>query len=242
MSRILIVVTHLLGAGHLTRAAALARAFAGAGHAVTLVSGGLPAVLPRLDGIRLVQLPPVRIKGTAFTTLLDPEGAPVTAGRLTARRDALLAAFAEAGPDAVVTELYPFGRRVLAPEFEALAEAVGAASPRPLLLASIRDVLAAPSRPERIAATRTRLAAYDAVLVHGDPAFLPLDASWPVDGEVARLLRYTGYVDEAEATPSPDGPRAGIVVSGGSSSAGLPLQEAAMAAAPLTRALSRRSL
>jgi hypothetical protein len=34
---------------HLTRAAALARAFAGAGHAVTLVSGGMPAALPRLD-------------------------------------------------------------------------------------------------------------------------------------------------------------------------------------------------
>ncbi|WP_244936352.1 glycosyltransferase family protein [Methylobacterium currus] len=242
MSRILIAVTHLLGAGHLTRAAALARAFAGAGHTVTLVSGGLPAVLPGLDGIRLVPLPPVRITGTAFTALLDPEGAPVTAERLAARRDALLAAFAEAGPDAVVTELYPFGRRVLAPEFEALVEAVRRASPRPLLLASIRDILATPSRPERIAATHARLDAYDGVLVHGDPAFLPLDASWPVDGEVARRLRYTGYVDEAGAAPAPDGPRAGIVVSGGSSAAGLPLQEAAVAAAALTPGLSWRIL
>ncbi|UHC15776.1 glycosyl transferase family 28 [Methylobacterium currus] len=242
MSRILIAVTHLLGAGHLTRAAALARAFAGAGHTVTLVSGGLPAVLPGLDGIRLVPLPPVRITGTAFTALLDPEGAPVTAERLAARRDALLAAFAEAGPDAVVTELYPFGRRVLAPEFEALVEAVRMASPRPLLLASIRDILATPTRPERIAATHARLDAYDGVLVHGDPAFLPLDASWPVDGEVARRLRYTGYVDEAGAAPAPDGPRAGIVVSGGSSAAGLPLQEAAVAAAALTPGLSWRIL
>ncbi|MET7248321.1 glycosyltransferase, partial [Methylobacterium sp. EM32] len=242
MSRILIAVTHLLGAGHLTRAAALARAFAGAGHAVTLVSGGLPAALPRLDGIRLVQLPPVRITGTAFTALLDPEGAPVTAERLAARRDMLLAAFAEAAPDAVITELYPFGRRVLAPEFEALVKAMRAASPRPLLLASIRDILATPSRPERIAATHARLHTYDAVLVHGDPAFLPLDTSWPVDEGVARRLRYTGYVDEAEVPPAPDGPRAGIVVSGGSSAAGLPLQEAAVAAAFLTPGLSWRIL
>ncbi|AWN52582.1 glycosyltransferase [Methylobacterium sp. 17Sr1-1] len=242
MSRILIAVTHLLGAGHLTRAAALARAFAGAGHAVTLVSGGLPAALPRLDGIRLVQLPPVRITGTAFTALLDPEGAPVTAERLAARSHALRAAFAEATPDAVITELYPFGRRVLAPEFEALAEAVRGAAARPLLLASIRDILATPSRPERIAATHARLHSYDAVLVHGDPAFLPLDASWPVDEAVARRLRYTGYVDESDAALAPDGPRAGIVVSGGSSAAGLPLQEAAVAAASLTPGLSWRIL
>ena len=37
--RVLIAVTHLLGAGHLTRAAALARGLVRAGHAVTLVSG-----------------------------------------------------------------------------------------------------------------------------------------------------------------------------------------------------------
>ncbi|MFC6790188.1 hypothetical protein ACFQE0_11510 [Methylobacterium komagatae] len=41
--RVLIAVTHLLGAGHLTRAAALARAFAAAGHETALVSGGHPA-------------------------------------------------------------------------------------------------------------------------------------------------------------------------------------------------------
>ncbi|OAS26655.1 glycosyltransferase [Methylobacterium platani] len=244
MSRILIAVTHLLGAGHLTRAAALARAFAAAGHAVTLVSGGMPAALAGLDGIRLVQLPPVRIAGTAFTALLDPDGAPVAAERLAARRDALVQAFAEAAPEAVITELWPFGRRVLAPEFEALAAAARATSPRPrpLLLASIRDILATPSRPERIAATHARLADYDAVLVHGDPALLPLDASWPLDPAVAGRLRYTGYVDEGAAAPVPEGPRAGIVVSGGSSAAGLPLQEAAVAAASLTPFLSWRIL
>ncbi|WP_082167218.1 glycosyltransferase [Methylobacterium aquaticum] len=242
MSRVLIVVTHLLGAGHLTRAVSLARAFAGAGHTVTLVSGGMPVTLPRLDRIRLVPLPPVRITGTAFTALLDPEGMPVTPEHLAARRDALLAAVAEAAPDAVITELYPFGRRVLAPEFEALVAAVRAATPRPLLLASIRDILATPSRPERIAATHKRLDAYDAVLVHGDPAFLPLDASWPVGPEVAARLHYTGYVDEAEAVSAPAGSRSGIVVSGGSSAAGLPLQEAAVAAAARTPGLSWRIL
>ncbi|WP_276469434.1 glycosyltransferase family protein, partial [Methylobacterium crusticola] len=249
MSRVLIAVTHLLGAGHLTRAAALARAFAAAGHGVTLVSGGMPAALPRLSGIRLVQLPPVRIVGTAFTALLDPEGAPVAAERLAARRARLLDALAEAAPEAVITELHPFGRRVLAGEFDALVEAARARRPRPLILASVRDVLARPSRPERIAATGARLAAaFDGVLVHGDPDLLPLGASWPVDAALAARLAYTGYVDEAEAPPGaaalpgPAGPRAGIVVSGGSSAAGLPLQTAALRAAALDPGLSWRVL
>ncbi len=110
------------------------------------------------------------------------------------------------------------------------------------MLASIRDILATPSRHERIAATQARLDAYDAVLVHGDPAFLPLDASWPVAAALAARLLYTGYVDEAESVSAPAGPRSGIVVSGGSSAAGLPLQEAAVAAAHLTPALSWRIL
>ena len=69
--RVLIAVTHLLGAGHLTRAAALARAFVEAGHDAMLVSGGVPAPMVRLDGVRLVQLPPLRVAGTAFATPLD---------------------------------------------------------------------------------------------------------------------------------------------------------------------------
>ncbi|WP_407522915.1 glycosyltransferase [Methylobacterium oryzisoli] len=245
MSRILIAVTHLLGAGHLTRAVALARAFAGAGHGVTLVSGGMPAALALPDGVRLVQLPPVRITGTAFTALLDPEGEPVTPARLAERRAALLDAFADSRPEAVITELHPFGRRVLAAEFDALVEAARAAAPRPRLLASVRDVLARPGKPERVAAAHARLAAYDAVLVHGDPDLLPLDRSWPVDAAIAPLLHYTGYVDEAPAPLPvpltvplpvplpPPGPRRGVVVSGGSSAAGLPLQEAALGAARL---------
>ena len=69
--RVLIAVTHLLGAGHLTRAAALARAFAREGHETTLVSGGSPARLADLENVTFVQLHPVRTVGTDFKTLLD---------------------------------------------------------------------------------------------------------------------------------------------------------------------------
>jgi hypothetical protein len=132
--RVLIAVTHLLGVGHLTRAAAIARAFAGAGHPTMLVSGGVPAPLVSLRGVDLVQLPPVRITGTAFTRLLDEQGRPIEDEHLHNRQDLLLAALAGFRPHVVITELFPFGRRALAPEFLALFEAAHRQTPRPLVL------------------------------------------------------------------------------------------------------------
>jgi predicted glycosyltransferase len=229
--RALVVVTHLLGAGHLTRAAAVGRALARAGHQVTLVSGGMPAPLVDGEGLSLVQLPPVRIVGTDFRTLLDETGQAVDAARLEARRRLLLATLAETKPDVVVTELFPFGRRVLADEFTALLAAAWSMRPRPLLACSIRDVLAAPGRPEKVDEAHGRLVrSYDLVLVHGDPDLVPLEASWPVDERIRPLLRYTGYVDDG-ASPPRASRRQGILVSGGSSAASLPLYRAALGAA-----------
>ena len=229
--RVLIAVTHLLGAGHLTRAAALARAFARSGHETTLVSGGSPARLANMDEVTFVQLPPVRILGTDFKTLLDEAGAPIDESYREARRNRLLETLKTARPDVLIAELFPFGRRVLAEEFTTLIDAARTSKPRPLILCSIRDILVAPSKAERIAEAHERvLRDYDAVLVHGDPQLIPLDASWPVDERIRPLIRYTGYVDENDA-PVPSGERRGIVVSGGSSAASLPLYRAAVAAA-----------
>jgi predicted glycosyltransferase len=231
--RVLIAVTHLLGAGHLTRAAALARAFARKGHETTLVSGGAPARLADLGGGELVQLPPVRTVGTDFKTLLDENLRPVDAAYLEERQTILLDTLRNVRPDILITELFPFGRRVLAGEFMALIEAAHALNPRPLVLCSIRDILVAPAKAERIAQAHERiLRHYDAILVHGDPSLVPLEASWPLDGRTRPLLRYTGYVDENEDAV-PEGRRHGIVVSGGSSAASLPLYHAALEAARL---------
>lgn len=233
-ARILIAVTHLLGVGHLVRARQLARALAGAGHEVTLASGGMPDGRAAA-GYRFVQLPPVRTQGTDFRNLLDENGVSAGPERLAARHEQLVGLARELSPDVVITEHFPFGRRQLASEFLALIEAVKAANPSALALSSIRDVLVAPQRPERLAETAGRIATlFDAVLVHGDPSVLPLEASWPVTPEIAGKLIYTGYLAEPSALP---GPPAGlpdtILVSGGGSAAALPLFETALAAAQL---------
>ena len=230
--RVLIAVTHLLGAGHLTRAAALPRAFAQAGHDATLISGGRPAPMVATGSVWLVQLPPVRTVGTDFSTLLDDNGRPAPAEHLAVRRGIMLSTLEQMRPDVVVTELFPFGRRALAGEFLALAERAQAMRPRPLVLSSVRDILVAPEKPGRVAETHARLSAfYDAVLVHGDPDLIRLDASWPVGAPVRDLLHYTGYVDDGAPAGPPGAATGEILVSGGSSAASLPLYRAALGAA-----------
>src|SRR5262245_759582 len=102
--RILILVTHLQGVGHLARAAAIGRALARAGRRGTLVSGGLPVRTIDTNGLDLVQLPPARIEGNDFRRLLDADGAPVSDAWRRRRRSELDAVLAAVRPDIVITE------------------------------------------------------------------------------------------------------------------------------------------
>jgi len=230
--RVLIAVTHLLGSGHLVRAANLGRALAADGFAVAVASGGMPLRAMDREPFDFVQLPPVRTEGVDFRNLLDEHGQPATAERMAERIARLEALAAELKPDAVVTEHFPFGRRQMAGEFLALIAAAKAANPKVLVLSSVRDVLVRP-RPRRIAEANGRIAGlFDAVLVHGDEGFLPLDRSWPVDAGLAAKLQYTGYLAEAPA-PAEAVENGEILVSGGGSAAALPLFRLAIAAARL---------
>lgn len=234
MSRsVLILVTHLLGVGHLARAAALARGLVATGHRVTLVSGGRPAPLVQIEGATFVQLPPVHCVGVDFRTLLGADGKEIGDEVRQARIRTILAALASADPDVVVTETYPFGRRQLAAEFRALVEAARN-RPRPVaILASIRDILNPPAKQSRAEETEAVLARfYDGVLVHGDAVVTPLSASWPTSPGLERILTYTGYIADT-AAPVEAAHSGEILVSGGGSAASLPLYRAAIEAAAL---------
>lgn len=235
--RALIHVHHLLGTGHAVRAAAIGRALATAGVAVTLVTGNtLP---PTLDvaGLEVEPLPPARAADTAFSALVEPDGRPVDEAWRANRTERLLSILADVRPDILLTETFPFGRRALAAELLALVEAARA---RPVVVAaSIRDILVGkddPAKERWMADTARRL--YDVVLVHSDPALVRLEASFPFAGEVADIVRYTGYVHEprADAPPPGDGEDE-VVVSCGGGPVGRRLLEAALGA----RRLSRRA-
>ncbi len=240
--RVFIAVTHLLGAGHLTRAVALGRAFARHGCEVVLVSGGIPTSLADTTGVTVRQLPPVQADGVNFKSLLDGTGRSLTVDYLAQRETMLSDLYHAANPDILITELFPFGRRILKNEFLRLVTEARASSSSPLVLASVRDILATPSTSEKIDETHAILSSfYDAVLVHSDPNFIGLDASWPHLEEISDIVLYTGYIDENGGQPE-ERSRSGIVVSGGSSLASLPLYRAALRAARLAPHLQWRIL
>lgn len=242
--KVLFFVTHLLGTGHLARTMVLARALHLEGHAATVVSGGMPAPHLGKDGVSLVQLEPLRSDGVNFTRLLDAAGEVATPDLFAQRERDALAALHDIAPDVVVTELFPFGRRVLRAEFTAILRAAQCMETPPLICASIRDILAPPSKPEKATATENLISAfYDAVLVHADPAVTPLDISWPVTPALAEKLQYTGFVAPPPASENRTSRRAGsVLVTAGGGSVGMDLFHTALAAAEQTHDLNWRVL
>ncbi|MFY2822738.1 glycosyltransferase family protein [Ruegeria sp. MALMAid1280] len=231
--KIMIVVTHLLGTGHLSRALTLGRAFLRAGHQTFVVSGGMPA--PQLDssGMTLLGLPPLRSDGTDFTRLLTQSGDVADTTYLAARESALVEAVRSFAPDILITELFPFGRRSLASEFTAALEAAHALPRRPVVLGSIRDILAPPSKPSKAErAEEIVYEHYDGILVHSDPGVVSLEVSWPVTDRLRERLFYTGFVAPEAPAPHPDTlGKDEILVSAGGGSVGQPIFRAAIEAA-----------
>jgi predicted glycosyltransferase len=239
MIRLFLYVQHLLGVGHLQRMGHLARALAANGAAVDLVSGGLPQPGFEAGGARLLQLPPARAEDDRFQTLVDEAGRPVSEDWRAARRALLLAHLAEAKPDLVVTETFPFGRRLLRFELEPLVENTRAMPHRPRLVASIRDILGGLKTPEKSqAAAAYARAHYDAVLVHGDPELIGLKESFAPADSIASIVRYTGYVTGpscADLAPAARSARRGVLVSAGGGPVGEALLRSAIGARPLSR-------
>ncbi len=237
MTRVLIHVQHLLGTGHLRRAAAIAAALAARGATVTLLSGGPPVGHLACGSAQLVQLPPVRAADATFRSLIDADGNPIDDAFKAARRARVLAALADARPDIVITELYPFGRRLLAFELAPLVDAAHASGAR--LMCSLRDIVVAKTKPARRAEVLAQAARYDRILVHGDPALLPLAASLP-DAAALSTILYTGYVEGPEGPEPPSGDGADeVIVSTGGGRVGAALVDAAIAARPLSAARDR---
>ena len=245
--RIFIYVQHLLGIGHLRRAVTIANAVAAQGAEVTLVSGGFPVAALGLQGVRLIQLPPVGTGDSGFKSLVDSAGRLVDDAWKARRRDRLLAAWRDCDPHVLLIELYPFGRRQMRFELLPLLDAARCAERRPLIASSVRDILGGgqkdPARQDEMLAVFDQY--FDHVLVHGDPSVIPFERTFRHASRLGGKLHYTGYVVE-EAPPIESdreaGERAGageVLVSAGGGAVGRALLETAIRARPLTSLAGR---
>jgi len=236
--RVFFYVQHLLGIGHVRRAAVITRTLERHGLNVAFVAGGAP--IPGLDLGRaeVIQLPSARAGDSGFDSIVDAAGRPIDDAWRDRRRTALLAAFERWMPDVVLIELYPFGRRPFRFELRPLLDAAAERRPRPAILCSVRDILVSRNDPRRTAEivdiVRQR---FDLVLVHGDPRLIDFGATFPGADEIASQLRYTGYVvGEPPASADSRVGHGEVLVSAGGGAVGAPLLRAAIEARPLTRA------
>jgi len=221
--RVFFYVQHLLGIGHLKRAATLAKALRAAGFEVTLASGGMP-----VEGIPVLQLAPARTD-SSFKHLLDESGKPVDEAWKARRRDALLQAFQDTSPEVLLLELFPFGRRQMRFELLPLLESVHQET---LVVSSVRDLLQ--PKPAREAEALERFERYfDRLLVHADPRVARLDLTFSNTKALAGKLHYTGYVVE-ESDARGNAGEGEVLVSAGGGAVGRRLLETAIQARPLT--------
>jgi predicted glycosyltransferase len=243
--RVFFYVQHLLGIGHLKRAASIARALVDAGAQVDFVLGGAPVSGIAPAGVRVVQLPAAIASDAQFTNLLDARGNKVDERWKVKRKQALLDAFEEAKPDIVLLEMYPFGRRQFRFELLPLLDSAAALFPKPLVAVSVRDILVDKGRMDRAREAADIVNKHvDRVLVHGDPKLTRLDLTFPLASDIAHRISYTGFVVERPAmipgNPSADRDDGEILVSAGGGAVGFPLLAAAIRAKKLTRHRRRR--
>lgn len=231
-SRVLIYVQHLLGVGHLQRALLLAAALRDQGVLVKIVSGGLPASLPIPRGVLFEQLAPLYSADASFERLLDAQGTPIDDAWRNARRHSLMTIFNEFAPQALITETFPFGRRMM--RFELLPLLEAAHGRCKLVIASIRDILQPRSRPERESETCDWIERYyHGVLVHADPRIARLEDSFGQVARIANKICYSGYISATGdgQAPREDGHNE-VLVSAGGSDTGLGILHTALHARP----------
>jgi predicted glycosyltransferase len=224
---------HSLGLGHAVRSFALAAALTERFRVFLVCGGELPDGLEPHEEVELVELPALRAGRDG--ELATRAGSPGEARRQ--RRRLLLETFRSLRPEVVVVELFPFGRRRFADELVPLLEEALTATPRPLLVSSVRDILVDRGPDQEAHDTLSCVLAnryLDAVLVHSDPRFARLEESFRPGIPLSVPVRHTGFVvtDASEARPLPArDPK--VLVSAGGGLVGAPLLRAAVEARPL---------
>lgn len=226
---ILFWVQHLLGIGHFARTAALAGRAAANGYAAHIASGGTSVPEARTGGAALHPLPALRSGDESFDRLVNARGDPAGEADWRERSDRLAAIVSKVRPQLVVLEHYPFGRRAFGREVAALLDRARASGAIKVAV-SVRDILVGRKAERWIEAAEFIERHVDRVFVHGDPAFVAFEETFPLARRIEPKLHYTGYVDplpanaEAAAPAEPE-----ILVSSGGGRVGSALRGAALA-------------
>jgi predicted glycosyltransferase len=215
MTRLALYSHDAQGLGHVRRNLRIAASVvASGGGSALLVTGAREAgSLPIARHVECVTLPALHKSGDGRyrSRSLDLPLAEV----LQLRSDVLCAVLESFQPDVLIVDKHPLG---FCGELRAGLDRL-AAHGRTALVLGLRDVLDEPATV-RAELRRDRLESviagrYDAVWVYGDRRVYDVAAEYGLRGDVARKLRYTGYLTpDAPAAGDPPDPMAALGLGG----------------------------
>jgi predicted glycosyltransferase len=224
---------HSLGLGHLARSLRVAAALTRHFDVVLLNGGRFPEGTRLPDGVQVVNLPPLGHDESYKLVTHDAELDVETAKKR--RREVIVDAVRALRPEALLVEMYPFGRKKFEFELVPLLDAATALDRRPVIVCSLRDILVTGRRDQAAFDERASVRVnrwFDAVLMHADPAFAQLEDSFRPATPLAVPVHYTGFVAPGAPASSDAGvarlPR--MLVSSGGGMVGEPLVRAAVQA------------
>jgi predicted glycosyltransferase len=184
---------HSLGMGHLVRSLALARALTEKFRVVFLNGGPLPDGLPLPSGVEIVNLPPLGFDRDM--RLVSRDTASTVEGAEVQRQKIILDTFTSLRPEAVLIELFPFGRKKFAKELLPLLQLAHSGDAHlPVVACSLRDILVNREQSHDDLAVERANSYFDAILVHSDPAFARLEETFHPQSALRVPVHYTGFV------------------------------------------------
>jgi predicted glycosyltransferase len=181
--KIIFYCQYVWGMGHLFRSIEVARALSE--HEVILVVGGREVDIELPEHVTLVRLPGLYMD-EQFTTLI-PEDADKTIAAIQRKRQEILFSLCQTHkPDLFIIELYPFGRTSIQQGRFGKIKVV----------CSLRDILVEKRDPK---AYEERVlnhlnTHFDLLLIHSDPAIMPLDETFSRVNDIPIPIFYTGFV------------------------------------------------
>ncbi len=192
--RVLFYCQSLLGIGHFIRSRELIIALRD--FEVCFVYGG--EIVPGFefpDGVKVVYLPAVK-SDEAFSDLHVVDGVLTLEEVKSQRKAILLNTFDLFAPDALIIELFPFGRKHLSFELLPLLEHARAVNPAIKVICSLRDILVSRADQVRYESKVCELMNqyFDLLLIHADPQWQRLEESFGSVEQINCAIQYTGYV------------------------------------------------
>ena len=192
--KIIFYCQYVWGIGHLFRSLELVRALAD--HDVVLVAGGRKVDVRLPDHVTLVRLPGLYMD-EQFTTLIPEEDGKTVDDIQRARKDILFSLFEKHRPDALMIELYPFGRTKFGFELQPLLDGIRQGRFGEIkVVCSLRDILVEKKNPlvyeERVLNLLNTY--FDLLLIHADDQLLALDETFSRMDDIRIPAVYTGFV------------------------------------------------